>query len=145
MQILSHPRIQRHLGQGLRFVLVGGTAAMVDLGGSAFFVHVLSLSPYIATGLSTACAVTMVFLGNKFFTFKNRNAQYGNQLAKFAIVYGAAIVENLSVTWVLIHLGFHFLFSKVVAIGVGVLWNYSMSHYFVFKKNPEQEEEVLAF
>jgi putative flippase GtrA len=37
----------------------------------------------------------------------------------------------------LIRLGFHYLIARCAAIGVGMVWNYSMSHAFVFKKNEE--------
>lgn len=134
-RLLQHPRVRKHLNQGSRFVVVGGIGACIDLGGAAFFVNVLSFSPYLATACSTLCAVTMVFLGNKFFTFRNREAKTGMQALKFATVYGVAILANLATTWILIHFGVHYLTAKVIAIGFGVVWNYSMSHLFVFKRN----------
>lgn len=138
-----HSFIKRHFAQGLRFIVVGGLGATVDLGGSAVFVNVFHASPYLATACSTLLSVTVVFLGNKFFTFRSRGqGLVGRQAVKFALVYGAAILENLGVTWLLIHLGVHYLMAKVVAIGIGVLWNYFMSHAFVFRG--EEEPSVTA-
>lgn len=132
--------VKRHASQGLRFVIVGSLGAIVDLGSLHLLVTSGGLSPYIAQFGSTAMSVSVVFTLNKFFTFKSRAGRTAGQAARFAFVYGIAIVSNLLLTSLFLYLGFHHLIAKCFAIGMGILWNYSMSHAFVFKK---QDKEIL--
>lgn len=113
----------------------------IDLGSTVLLVERFSVDPRIAYIPSTALAVIFVFLANKFFTFRNREKQYGSQLLKFAFVYGVAVVSNLTISYTLYWIGLHYLLSKIIAIGIGAVWNYAMSHAFVFKKT--QREEVV--
>lgn len=135
MSLLKHPRVARHLAQGSKFVIVGSIGASVDLVTAFTFVNAFGFSEYEATAISTFFAVVVVFIGNKFFTFKNREKKTGRQAGKFLLVYGIAICANLGMTWVFIHVGAHYLIAKVMAIGIGVVWNYAMSHAFIFKKS----------
>lgn len=131
--LLEHPRLRRHVQQGWKFALTGGMAACVDLGSLTVLVEYFHLSPYIAPVFATVLAVMVVFFGNKFFTFRERSTAYGSQMLKFALVYGTAISFNLGVTLLLIHAGVHYLVARSIAIGIGMVWNYSMSHRFVFR------------
>lgn len=139
-KVLAHPRVKKHLLQGSRFIIVGSLAAVIDLGSLTLLVEMLELDPQIAQIISTLLAVTFVFLANKFFTFRNQSKQVGSQLFKFALVYGIAIAANIGTTAVLIWLGVHYFLAKVAAIGLGVIWNYSMSHAFVFRV-PNQPDQ----
>lgn len=141
-KLLQHPRIQRHIAQGWKFAVTGGTAAAIDLTALTVGVEYLHISPYLAPVFSTGLAIIVVFIGNKFFTFKDRSSAYGSQMVKFGFVYGIAIVSNLCITWVLIHLGVHYFIARCLAIGIGMVWNYTMSHAFVFRK-PDQPPEDL--
>ncbi len=144
-KLTSHPRFLTHFSQGWRFILVGGTGAMVDLGTQRLFV-MWGMSSYLATICSTLIAASLVFLLNKIFTFKSRGTveQEGR---RFILVYGVSITTNILITSGLIWLGLHYTISKVVAIGIGVVWNYLMSHKFIFKKKTRgmPEPEVAVF
>ncbi len=114
----------------------------MDLGSLTLFVEYFGLSHYVAPVYSTILAIIVVFIGNKFFTFRNRSKSYGSQMLKFGLVYGIAIASNLCITWVLIHLGVHYFLARCMAIGVGMVWNYTMSHTFVFRKASDVVEEL---
>lgn len=141
-RLIHHPRIKKHIQQSWKFAVTGGTGAVVDLGTLTLLVERFDVSEYIAPVFSTFLAITVVFIGNKFFTFRNRSKAYGNQLLKFGLVYGIAIASNLCITWVLIHLGVHYFLARCIAIGIGMVWNYSMSHAFVFKKTEQPPEDL---
>lgn len=141
-RLMHHPFIRRHVAQGWRFVVCGLLGATIDLGSTAFLVEFADIDPHIAYIPSTLLAVIFVFMANKFFTFKNRESDVGRQALKFAFVYGAAIVSNLTISWTLLWLGLHYIPAKIGAIGVGAVWNYTMSHGFVFRKR-EQVDVVV--
>ena len=140
--LIQHPRVRRHAPKFLRFAIVGGTGAFIDLTTLHVFVQYLQMSEYLAPICSTLISVTFVFLANKFFTFRDQEKRYAGQVAKFAMVYGIAITANIATTTFLIWLGVHYLLAKVIAIGLGVFWNYAMSHGFIFRK--QKDIEVVA-
>ena len=142
-RLLHHPFVRTHLSQGIKFCVCGGIGATIDLSSLTFFVEVLDVDPAIAFIPSAGLAVTFVFFANKYFTFNNREKKHLSQAAKFAIVYGTAITSNLAISWTLLWLGVHYFLARVVAIGIGAVWNYSMSHGFVFKKGEKIDTAVF--
>jgi putative flippase GtrA len=140
---LNHQRLRTHFSQGWRFVIVGGTGAMIDLGSQRLLVE-YGMSSYAATIISTLLSVCVVFLLNKFFTFKSKG-KVEQEGRRFAFVYGVSITTNILITSLLISFGVHYTLAKIIAIGCGVVWNYLMSHKFVFRKKAPQIEEVVVF
>lgn len=137
-RLLSHPRLRSHLSKGLKFVVVGSIGAVIDLGGLHLLVAYAGISEYVSPLLSTLASVCVVFTLNKVFTFKSQ-AKPAGEFARFALVYGIAIASNVAFTSLFIWLGVHYLIAKCLAIGIGIVWNYSMSHFFVFKQKGEKE------
>ena len=135
--------LRSHFSQGIRFVLVGGIGSTIDLGTLRLMVAYGGFSEHIAQVISTLLAVTFVFLANKFFTFKSRKSEVAGEAVRFAFVYGIAIVVNIATTSLLIWSGIHYLLAKMMAIGIGVIWNYLMSHYFVFRHKAPIEVEAF--
>lgn len=143
LHFLHHPLIRTHVSQMWRFVVCGGVGASIDLGTATALVELFDVPAHIAYIPSTFLAVAFVFTANKFFTFRNRERDVGWQVLKFAFVYGTAIASNLAISWTLLWLGLHYLLAKSIAIGIGALWNYSMSHGFVFRKREEIDVAIV--
>ena len=140
---LYHPAVRKHFSQLWRFAVCGGTGAMIDLSTTTVLVEYGHLAPQYAYIPSSLLAVLFVFLANKYFTFRNHESRVGGQAFKFAIVYGTAIAFNLLSSWLLLWIGLHYLMAKITSIAIGAIWNYSMSHGFVFKKG-EKIDTVVA-
>ncbi len=140
--LIEHPRFKTHFSQGWKFIIVGGTGAMIDLGTQALMVNA-GMSRYVATVLSTLLSVTVVFILNKFFTFKSRG-KVEQEGKRFAFVYGVSITTNILITSFLIWFGVHYTISKMIAIGCGVIWNYAMSHKFVFSQKKTPQTPVIT-
>lgn len=132
--LLSHPSVRLHLCQFCKFAVCGLIGASLDLGSLTFLVEVLDMDPRVGFIFSTLLAVIFVFIANKRFTFENRELRYGQQVLKFALVYGVAIMLNLTISYTLLWFGMYYLLAKICAIGFGAFWNYTLSHSFVFRK-----------
>lgn len=132
-KLLSHPFVRTHLSQGMKFVVAGGIGTTVDLASLTVFVEYFLIDPRIAFGFSSCLGASIVFIMNKFITFGSRGSMQHEAL-KFAMVYGVAIVLNIAVSNLFYSFGLHALLSKVLAIGVIAIWNYCLSHGFVFRK-----------
>lgn len=139
--IIHHPSVRKHVSQLWKFMIVGGLGAMIDLGSLTVFVEAFGFREEYSVFPSTILAVIVVFTLNKFFTFKNHEGGTGGQALKFAFVYGVAILSNVTISALLITIGVHYLAAKIIAIGCGAVWNYALSHGFVFRK---KEKEVVV-
>ncbi len=131
-RFLHHPTVKTHAPQLLKFGLTGGAGSILDMGTLALLTRLFSVPAEAAFLFSAFVGATFVFFVNKHFTFKHRGA-WTTQLLKHYTVYGPAIIAN----FLLSNLLFLFLpdiASKFVAIGVIAVWNYLMSHHFVFRK-----------
>lgn len=132
---LQRRSVRTHASQLWKFIICGGIGFTLDLSSLAFFVEVFDMDERIAVILSSCVGAAFVFVANKFFTFRNREKSYGSQVSKFMLVYGVSIVSNAAIANALIWLGMYYLFAKIIAVGAGALWNYALSHGFVFKKD----------
>lgn len=153
-RLTKNHHVRKHVSQLWKFAIAGGIGSIIDLGSLTLFVEYFDINPWLAFPLSTIPAVTAVFLINKFFTFKNRERNYGSQLLKFSLVYGVAIVLNLITSYALFWLGMRYfedalrevyiaLLARVGAIAIGAAWNYTLSNGFVFKKGEEVDAVVV--
>lgn len=141
---MSASFLKRHASQGIRFVVVGSLGAIVDLGSLHLMVVYGGMSPYVAQTISTLLAVTLVFILNKFFTFRSKQGKVTGEIVRFALVYGVAFLSNVALTSLFLWLGVQYLIAKCLAIGIGIVWNYCMSHGFIFKKKDRSIVEEAA-
>lgn len=140
---LQRRSVRTHASQLWKFIICGGIGFTLDLSSLSLFIYGLNIDPRIAVVLSSLVGAAFVFVANKFFTFRNRETRYGSQVLKFVVVYGVSIITNALISNVLLYLGMHPLLAKIVAIGVGAMWNYALSHGFVFKKNEPVEAVIV--
>ncbi|MBI3331454.1 GtrA family protein [Candidatus Peregrinibacteria bacterium] len=141
--LLKNPKLRTHLSQGMKFVVAGGIGTSIDLLSLTFLVEVAGLDSRIALVASSLVGASFVFLANKFITFANREKQVGHQILKFAMVYGVAIALNAALSNALYYLGIHYFLAKFIAIAVIAVWNYALSHGFIFKKREKVEAAVF--
>jgi putative flippase GtrA len=129
-----HPFFTRHLSQGIKFALVGGLGATFDFIALTILVQLLHVNEHVAFVISASSGAIIVFFINRTFTFRAAAGAYGQQLPRFAAVYGTAIVLNAALASFFFWTGFDYRFSKLLAIAVVAIWNYTLSHSFVFRK-----------
>lgn len=143
LNLLRHHKVRTHFSQVWKFIVCGGIGFTIDLTSLSLLVERFEVNEYLAVILSSLIGASFVFVANKFFTFGNREARYGSQALKFLLVYGVSIVGNALIAAVLIWLGVHYLLAKVIAVGMGAVWNYALSHGFIFKKNEPVDTVVV--
>ena len=140
---LYDPTFQKHFSQVWRFCICGGLGAVIDLSTTTFLVEYGHMAPQFAYVPSSLLAVLFVFLSNKYFTFRNHEKRVSGQVFKFVIVYSTAIIFNLLSSWFLLWLGVQYLLAKCASIGIGAIWNYCMSHGFIFKSGEKVDVVVV--
>ncbi len=141
-KLLSHPFIRTHLSQGIKFMIAGGIGTAIDLLALTLIMQLLDVGPAYVFFVSSALGASFVFIANKFITFGSQGSTK-HEAFKFAMVYGVAIALNGAFSNLFHRFGVHVLLSKILAIGVIAIWNYSLSHGFVFHKKDRVEPVVF--
>jgi putative flippase GtrA len=73
---------------------VGLFATAVDLGALAVFVSGFDLAPRLASIPALALGITVQFVGNKLFAFRNRSSAWLEELGQFLAVEALGFVAN---------------------------------------------------
>ena len=142
-KFLAHPFVRTHLSQGMKFIVAGGIGSAVDLTSLTVFVEYFLVDPRLAFVFSSCLGASIVFVINKFVTFGNYERSVGRQVFKFAMVYGVAIGLNAVLSNALFWVGIPYLVAKFIAIGIIAVWNYALSHGFIFRKKDHIEPAVF--
>lgn len=118
----------------VKYFFVGGAAAVVDIGLFSIFASYLGW-PWAPVSIATFILATLTnyFLSIRFvFESGARHKKHVEVFGVF-IVSGLALLVNQLVLYLAIEiLGWHLIFSKIVATGVVFFWNYYGRSKFVF-------------
>jgi putative flippase GtrA len=76
-----------------KFGAVGATAAVVDLGGTAFLHGPAGIGPLTAKATAVAAATVLSYLGNRFWAFRHRaNHSLAREWAVFFVLNGIGLL-----------------------------------------------------
>lgn len=118
----------------VKYFFVGGAAAVVDISLFSIFASYLDW-PWIPVSIATFILATLTnyFLSIQFvFESGARHKKHIEVFGVF-IVSGLALLVNQLVLYLAIEiLGWHLIFSKIVATGAVFFWNYYGRSKFVF-------------
>jgi putative flippase GtrA len=141
--LLRQSSVKTHASQMTKFIVCGGMGFLLDMLSLGFFVESLGIQKEYAGILSSCVGAAFVFVANKFFTFRNREKSYGSQVFKFAMVYGVSIAMNALIYNLFLWFGLYYLVAKIIAVGIGAMWNYALSHGFIFKKSEDIDIAIV--
>jgi putative flippase GtrA len=121
-------------GQLVRFAVVGGFSALVDLGVYTLALH-LGLPTYAARALSFAAGTTTAYFLNRRWTF---NASGGRgQAVGFAVLYGTTFVVILAVNALALaalpESSWRITLAWAISQGIGTAVNFVMLRLVVFR------------
>lgn len=121
--------------QASRYLLTGGSAAVVDIG--LFWCALrlgLPIWPSAVISFLLATVVNYLLTARIVFGHRPSLTQYFAFLP-FALV---GLLINSTLTWLFFHLGAPALLAKGAAIGVTFVANFAMNALIVFRKAPER-------
>ena len=127
----------------VRYLLVGGTAFLVDTGVLALFYDVLlpelgGFSLYIATAIGFIAGLIVNYILSLVFVFKSaRGTQVGRSVGAF-LIFAVIGIIGLGLTELGMYigtekLGLHYLLVKFVVTGIVLMWNYLGRKILIFK------------
>jgi dolichol-phosphate mannosyltransferase len=123
------------VSQFVKFCLVGVFNTIVDYGVYLFFSRLVGLYFLYSNILSILVAMTFSFFANKYWTFGNLENKLASQYLKFfliSIVY--FLLYNTIFYLGVKYLGIYDLLVKLIAIVIGVFWNFLANKYWTFRE-----------
>ncbi|MCR4829218.1 MAG: GtrA family protein [Bacteroidales bacterium] len=117
----------------LRFCVVGVSGTAVDFGLTWFFKEIVKVPKFLANTIGFVCAATSNYFLNRIWTWNSDNPNVGTEYLKFFIVSLLGLGLNTLILWLCNEkLKLNFYFSKVLATGVVMLWNFFANNFFTF-------------
>lgn len=124
---------QATLFKFLKFCVVGVTGTIIDFGLTWICKEKLKIHKFVANAIGFVVAATSNYILNRVWTWGSTNEQVGVEYVKF---FGVSLI-GLGLNTLILYLlhekmKLNFWFSKVVATGVVMVWNFLANHYFTF-------------
>ena len=118
----------------VRYLVVGGTAATVDLLLFGLLAVVVGVHWFVAAAISFVPATAVNYLLSIRFVFDSQ-VRFGRR-SEVSLVFAVSAIGlaiNEVLLWVAIEgVGLPLLISKVLASGGVFLWNYGLRAYYIF-------------
>ena len=112
--------------QLFRYVFVGGIAFVVDWGMLVMLHEMLNVNVFVATAMAFVFGLFVNFFLSKIFVFKEKSEKT-NAIGEF-VTYGIIGMSGLGLTevimWILLNLSITYMFAKVIAATIVLLWNF---------------------
>jgi len=118
----------------IMFSIVGASGVIVDFSITWLFKEKIRIHKYIANSLGFVVATVSNYLLNRFWTFYTENAHAKfNEFSKFFFIALIGLAINNAILF-LFHekLKWNFYVSKLVAIGIVSIWNFSFNYLYTF-------------
>jgi putative flippase GtrA len=109
-------------------------ASVVDFGTMIFCVETLRMSPVAATGIGATVGGATNFALGRLWIFRPRSGALSAQAARYALVAAASACWNALGEYLVhdrAHVGY-VVARLLVAVVVGLLWNFTVQRSFVF-------------
>jgi putative flippase GtrA len=121
-----------------KFGLVGGIAAVLDLGGAALLYGAAGVGELTAKTISAVVAATFAYAGNRLWTFRHRaNAGLAREYLIFFALNGIGLlIALLVIGFTTYSLGLHgplaYNVAQVTGTGIGTIFRYWAYKKWVF-------------
>jgi putative flippase GtrA len=125
-------KTDNHTIQFFRYIFVGGFAAIVNIGTLIFFKEIIGLHYLIANTFGFITGLVTNFILCKYFVFTGDiPIPKAGEFFVHGVISIISLAIDSSLLWICIHFfNIHYLASKIIATGIGFLWNFFGRKYF---------------
>lgn len=117
----------------LKFCIVGSSGMIVDFGTTWLLKEKVKINKYFANSLGFILAATSNYLLNRFWTFQSENMKVATEYLSFVLISIVGLGLNNFVVYILTEkMKLNFYISKLFAIAVVTIWNFSMNCLITF-------------
>jgi len=119
----------------LKFAIVGGSGVIVDFGITYLLKEKAKINRYIANSIGFITAASTNYILNRLWTFQSEDPRIGQEYLTFVgIAVIGLLINNLLLYIFHEKAKIHFYLSKLMAIGIVMLWNFIMNYFFTFSQ-----------
>jgi len=117
-----------------RFLLVGGTATLLQMLLLVFLVEMELMNPVMASATSYVISAFYNYIANFYFTFSAReNKRHTETAPKFVVVSVIGVATNTLAFATANHFLNFYAASQVVAVFVTLLVNYLLHKFWIYR------------
>jgi len=116
-----------------KFGLVGASGMLVDFSLTCFFKEITKIQKYIANAIGFSSAATTNYFLNRIWTFHSTDPEITVQFLKFFIFSLIGLGINTLILYIIAgKYKKNFYLSKLFAIAVVMVWNFTVNFLFTF-------------
>jgi putative flippase GtrA len=118
----------------IKFCVVGLSGMIIDFSTTWVLKEKVGVNKYIANSTGFILAATSNYVLNRIWTFQSENNHIATEYLIFiSISLAGLVINNLLVYFFSDRMKFNFYLSKLIAIGVVTIWNFTMNSIFTFR------------
>jgi len=118
----------------LKFGIVGASGMIVDFSLTYLFKEIVKIQKYVANAIGFTVAATTNYFLNRIWTFHDTTPEVTIQFIKFFIISLIGLGINTLILYILVNnYKKNFYLSKLFAIVVVMIWNFTINLMFTFK------------
>ena len=107
---------------------------LIDFGVTWLLKEKARANKYIANSAGFILAATSNYIWNRIWTFGSNSEEIAVEYFSFILISVAGLgINNLVIYLLHDRLGMNFYLSKLIAIGIVTLWNFTMNLIFTFR------------
>jgi len=118
----------------LRFLIVGGTGFLIDVGISYLLIS-LDVSAWLARPPAIVVSTLFTWLVNRQFTYRQKNRKSISEAIRYGLVATCMATLNYSVYLLLLEVNIHPLVAICIATGLQAVFSFFAYRRLVFKDN----------
>lgn len=125
---------KKTIKEAVKYMLVGATSAVIDIGALLIFVEFVRLPLLLAATLSFMIAVGNGFIWNKRWTFHNKGERVARQYTKFLLTSLVGLGLTLLLLSVFVYMfRLWYVFAKMLVTVVVFFWNFTINRFWTFR------------
>jgi len=118
----------------LKFAVVGASGMGLDFGITYLLKEKIKINKFTASGAGFCIAVSSNYYFNRIWTFKSSNPDIVFEYTSFFIISLIGLGINTFALWFFANkIKLNFYLSKLIAIFITTIWNFSSNTLFTFK------------
>lgn len=107
---------------------------IIDFGTTWLLKEKVKVNKYLANSTGFILAATSNYLLNRYWTFHSNNMKVTKEYLSFVLIAAIGLGINNTVVYILTEkLKLNFYLSKLFAVGVVTIWNFTMNYLFTFR------------
>ena len=121
------------MGQFMRYLVIGGACAILDLLLLYTFVDYLHIWYLYAATVSFTIVIVLGYFGQKYFSFRNYENNHRKQLTTFIIVALTGLALNIAFMFLFVSLmNLWYVLASIMTKFIVLIWNFLANKKITF-------------